>query len=57
MVIAEMQAITYREYIPSLIGKMLPKYKGYNPKINTGIATEFSTATFRYVSDFSMIKV
>ena len=47
MVIAEMQAITYREYIPSLLGRPLPRYKGYNPKIDTGIATEFSTAAFR----------
>jgi len=48
MVIAEMQAITYREYIPSLLGRLLPRYKGYNPKIDTGIATEFSTAAFRF---------
>jgi len=48
MVIAEVQAITYREYIPSILGRPLPRYRGYNPKINTAIATEFSTATFRY---------
>ena len=47
MVIAEIQAITFNEYIPSILGRRLPKYRGYNPKIDTTIATEFSTATFR----------
>ncbi|XP_065062954.1 peroxinectin A-like isoform X2 [Rhopilema esculentum] len=48
IVIAEMQAITLREYAPSIIGRKLPQYKGFNPKVNSGIATEFSHAAFRF---------
>jgi len=46
---AEMQVITYEEWLPIIIGKdAIPKYKGYNPTINPGIANEFSTASFRF---------
>ena len=49
LVTAEIQCITYNEFLPILLGpKALPPYKGYNPNINPGIANEFSTAAFRF---------
>jgi peroxidase len=48
MVAAEVQAITYNEFLPALLGKdALSPYRGYNPSVNPGIANEFSTAAFR----------
>jgi hypothetical protein len=45
---AEIQAITYNEWIPAVLGPgALPAYTGYNPNVNADIATEFSTALFR----------
>jgi hypothetical protein len=45
---AEIQAITYNEWLPALLGpNPLPAYTGYHPTVNPGIATEFSTALFR----------
>lgn len=47
--IAEYQSIIYNEYLPDLLGpNALPKYTGYNPKVNPTIATEFSTVAFRF---------
>ena len=46
--IATMQAVTFNEYIPALLGdNALPDYTGYNPNINPGIFRTFSTAAFR----------
>ncbi|MEM9192553.1 MAG: peroxidase family protein [Myxococcota bacterium] len=44
---AEMQAITYREFLPVLLGATLPPYAGYDDRIDPGIANEFSTAAYR----------
>lgn len=45
---AEIQAITYNEFLPLLIGKeTLPAYNGYDSKVNPGITNEFSTAAYR----------
>src|SRR5262249_26086902 len=47
---AEIQVITYNEWIPALLGPgALSAYTGYHPDTapNPGIATEFSTALFR----------
>jgi peroxidase len=47
-VIGEMQAITFRQWLPSLLGSnAVPAYRGYNAAVNPGIANEFSTAIFR----------
>lgn len=48
IVVAELQVITYREFLPALLGpKALRAYEGYKPMVNPGIATEFSTAAYR----------
>lgn len=46
---AEIQAITFNEFLPLLVGKdAISKYEGYDPEVNPGIAVEFSTAAFRF---------
>jgi len=48
MVIAEIQAITYNEFLPALLGPdPLPIYSGYNPDVNPTLSNEFATAVFR----------
>jgi hypothetical protein len=48
IVAAELQVITYKEFIPALLGDdALRPYTGYKPDVNPGIANEFSTAAFR----------
>ena len=48
VVIAEIQAVTYNEFAPALLGRdALAPYRGYDPNVNPGIALEFSTAAFR----------
>lgn len=46
---AEMQAITYNEFLPALLGpNPLPEYNGYNPNIDARIINIFSTAAYRF---------
>src|SRR5207237_7197148 len=48
IVVAEVQAVTFNEFLPTLLGtNALRPYFGYDPNVNPGIATEFSTAAFR----------
>ena len=48
IVVAELQVITYNEFLPALLGSnALRPYRGYDPSVNSGIATEFSTAAYR----------
>ena len=48
IVTAEMLAITYREFLPILLGSdAVPPYRGYDSTINPGIANEFATAAYR----------
>jgi hypothetical protein len=47
-VIAELQAITYGEFLPALLGgNALTPYQGYQSDVNPGINNEFATAAFR----------
>lgn len=45
---AEIQAITYREFLPLLLGDdALPRYRGYRADVDPGIANCFSSAAYR----------
>jgi peroxidase len=48
---AEMQIITYNEFLPALLGPIAPSlddYEGFDPDVNPSIANEFSTAMYRF---------
>ena len=48
IVAAEIQIITYRDFLPLLMGNNpLAPYHGYRPQANAGIANVFSAAAFR----------
>lgn len=48
MVGAEIQSITYREFLPALLGASAPGIASvYNPNVNASIVNEFSTALYR----------
>jgi len=48
-VIAEVQVITYKEWLPALLGQNpLKPYAGYKPGVNPSISNEFATAGFRF---------
>lgn len=49
IVVAEIQAITYNEFLPALVGEnALSDYQGYDPTVNPQISTLFSTASYRF---------
>jgi len=47
-VIAEIQAITYNEWLPVLLPTPLPPYQGYAPDVNPSISNEFAAGAFRF---------
>lgn len=45
---AQMQVITYNEFLPVLLGDgALEAYSGYDEAVNPGVSNEFATAAFR----------
>ncbi len=49
IVIAQIQSITYNEFLPALLGRRaISEYQGYDPTVDPTIANEFSTAAFRF---------
>ena len=53
IVVAEMQAIVTREFLPALLGRPLPPYRGYRPGVHPGLSNTFATAAYR--SGHSMV--
>jgi peroxidase len=46
---AEIQVITYREFLPALLGpRALSPYRGYRPGVDARIANVFSAAAYRF---------
>ena len=46
---AEIQVITYNEFLPELLGQdNPPPYTGYKPEIEASITNEFSTTAYRF---------
>jgi hypothetical protein len=46
---ALMQVITYREFLPALLGaNAIPPYRGYDPEVDASVANVFSTAAYRF---------
>lgn len=49
IVAAEMQVITYREFLPLLLGRRgIPPYRGYRPDVDPSISNTFATAGYRF---------
>lgn len=47
IVAAEFQAIVYHEFLPAVMGRRLPRYRGYKPHVPAAISNAFSTVGFR----------
>ncbi|MEM8678924.1 MAG: peroxidase family protein, partial [Planctomycetota bacterium] len=59
---AQIQKITYDEFLPALLGgNALPSYGGYDANVNASIVNEFSTAFYRFghtmlLPEFSLVE-
>lgn len=48
-VVAELQSITYNEFLPALLGNdAIPEYAGYDSNVNPNISNVFATAAYRF---------
>lgn len=47
-VIGELQAITYNEFLPAILGRRIADWRGYRPNLNPQLRNEFSTGAFRF---------
>jgi hypothetical protein len=48
-VVAEIQAVTYNEFLPLLLGEdTLSAYQGYDSTVNPDISSSFATAAYRF---------
>ena len=47
IVAAQIQKITYEEFLPLLLGEHLPEYKGYDDQVDAGVANVWAVAGFR----------
>lgn len=47
VVAAEQQAIIYDEFIPAILGRKLPPYRGYDKWTDATLSNEFATVIFR----------
>ena len=46
---AQMQVITYKEFLPILLGPdAIPPYRGYDSQVDPTVANEFSAAAYRF---------
>ena len=49
LVIAQIQAITFNEYLPAVLGSdAISPYRGYDPRVQPTISNLFATAAFRF---------
>ena len=49
VIIAELQIITFEEFLPALLGPdAIPDYEGYDDSVDSGISNEFSGAAYRF---------
>ena len=49
IVIAQIQTITYNEFLPALLGPdTMPRYRGYDPEIRPDMFNEFTVAAYRF---------
>jgi hypothetical protein len=46
VVTAELQYVTYQEFLPALGVKLAP-YRGYDPRVDSGLSNEFATVGYR----------
>lgn len=47
-VMAEIQAITFQEYAPVILGQPLPAYPGYQQALDPGVTPAFAIGAYRY---------
>jgi hypothetical protein len=47
LVIAMLQRITYEEFLPAVLGRPMPPYRGYRADVNPGLSNVFAAAAYR----------